>query len=85
MSLYSPFWGATHPSLLSLWRKKSLAASLMAFSGVTSVRLTAAPATEGKAAAESTAVKMANLPKHYAHISKLPPSVCRVSPLYMPK
>ena len=33
----------THPSLLSWWRKKSLAASLMAFSGVTSVRFTAAP------------------------------------------
>lgn len=33
-----------HPSLLSWWRKKSFAASLMAFSGVTRVRFTAAPA-----------------------------------------
>lgn len=33
----------TYSPLLSRWRKKSLAASLMAFSGVTSVRLTAAP------------------------------------------
>lgn len=33
-----------HPSLLNWWRKKSLAASLMAFSGVTRVRFTAAPA-----------------------------------------
>lgn len=37
----------THPSLLSWWRKKSLAASLMAFSGVTRVRFTAAPAITG--------------------------------------
>lgn len=39
------FLSATHPSLLNMWRKKSLAASLMAFSGVTRVRFTAAPAT----------------------------------------
>lgn len=32
-----------HPSLESWYRKKSLAASLMAFSGVTRVRFTAAP------------------------------------------
>lgn len=39
------FYGA-YPSLLSWWRKKSLAASFMAFSGVTRVRFTAAPETE---------------------------------------
>lgn len=41
-----PALGPPHPSLESWWRKKSLAASLMAFSGVTRVRLTAAPAAE---------------------------------------
>lgn len=39
------FRAVTHPSLLNWWRRKSLAASLMAFSGVTRVRFTAAPAT----------------------------------------
>lgn len=38
-----------HPSLESWYRKKSLAASLMAFSGVTRVRFTAAPAGTGDA------------------------------------
>lgn len=42
-SLLSKMQTVIYPFLLRCWRKKSFAASLMAFSGVTKVRFTAAP------------------------------------------
>lgn len=44
----------SYPFLLRCWRKKSLAASLMAFSGVTRVRLTAAPEGEKQVGMSTT-------------------------------
>lgn len=47
---YAPH--STYPSLARWYLKKSLAANLMAFSGVTSVRFTAAPGQEKEEKAE---------------------------------